>query len=443
MSNVISKAIAPVIAASVRKLMSSGLGLFNPVFGHKPVSFSFPKTALDSYNALPNKTVLTEFASGHGWNSNKGGSHNYSATTGSIIGSRHFRITTDGTGSSKYCQDVPLIASYDLTGKNIAILCKFDNVDDLHEIQLTMGNNGGLLSGSRIRYSNIEGSQGTKWLEPNRWHCLIVPLNSKNNNASFDFTDVSAFRLSIRDKNSTPITMQIQAVAAYTPTASAGASIIFDDAHDSVWNKAVPYMTARGVKGSIAAPHDALNTGSYMTLPQLQELQNDHGWEIVGHATGNDQRVEGRATVEAFLTSQRAYWKANDLFVYGWVYAGGEYGPYTDDPTRTIRDSVEDAGFEWARVIHERFQPSLPVNDAFKLSTVYVNNVDTVLTLTNQIDDALEAGLFPIIVFHRITDTNADQSTEYLTANFEAIIDHLVNNNIDVDIPSKIIQRVS
>lgn len=397
-----------------------------------------PLNALGTYNSL-NKTVITEFQSGHGFNTNAGGSHDYNSTTEPIIGTQHFELTTDGAQGYKYCQNVPLPQSYDLTGKNLAILLKIDDVANLDEFQIILGNNGGFSTGEFIRYSNLEGSQAVNWFSDNEWALFVLPLNTDNNNPTFDFTDVSAIRIAFRDKATSAINVLVQAIAIVDIPSSPKASIIFDDAHESVGNLAFGVMAGLGIVGSIAAPHDVLGTGSYMSVAQLKTLQDDNGWEIVGHATGNNQTADTEATVAAYLAASKAFWPANGIFTQGWVYAGGEYGPVSDNPNIRVRDLVQASGFTWARTINEKLPESIPPGDPFKLRVVYVTSSDTAASVISAIDLAIAAGMWPIIVFHRIVSGIPTINTEYNLGDFTTIMNHLDTSGIVVDTPSNVL----
>lgn len=423
--------------------LSGGLSAVNPVFDEgESVEFTYPTSALGVYNALPGKTVVSEFQPSHGWNTNSGGSHDYNSNANPIIGTQHFQLTTDGAQGYKYCQDVPLANSYDFTGKNLAVLMKVDGVDQLDEFQIILGSDTGFTTGTWVRYGNLEGSQGVKWLSDDEWTLFILPLNTDHTAAAnFDSSAVRAIRIAFRDDASEALTVDVQAVVAYTPPANPSASIIFDDAHSSVQTHAVPILNAANIPAAIAAPHDVLGTGSYMPVEELQALQNTHGWEIVGHATGNNQTADNQATVAAYLAASRSFWATNGLFVYGWVYSGGEYGAVADNPAVRVRDLVEAAGFEWARSVHEKIPASLPASDPFKLPVVYITNVDTPAQINAIVDKALAAGMWPILVFHRLVTGVPSQTTEYSVADFTAIVNHLTAQAIDVQVPSRVIRR--
>ena len=414
----------------------------NPAFGvGEAVEFPHAFDALGIYSSIPNKQVFTEFQAGHGFNTNSGGSHNYNSTTDPIIGTQHFELTTNGTQGYKYCQDVPLTASYDVTNHNLAILLKITGIAHLDEFQFFLGNNN-TLSVNR-KFSNLEGSQGVMWFGDGEYQCFIVNLNSESSDTgTFDPADVSAIRLAFRDKGAVDtVNVQIQAIASFPKNTNPAASIIFDDAHESVDLLAAPVMKSRNIKGCIAAPHDVLGTGSYMSVSLMQDLQNNHGWEIAGHATGNNMSTMTEADASAYLIASRNYWFDNDLFVYGWAYSGGVWGAISDNPNKTVRDLVREAGFVWGRTIHERIPASLPPQDPMKLTTVYVTNADTPASVIADIDRALAGGMWPIIVFHRIVNGATTQTTEYNLADFTTIMDHLVNEGIDVQVPSVVIRR--
>ena len=58
--------------------------------------------------------------------------------------------------------------------------------------------------------------------------------------------------------------------------------ITFDDAYDSVYNIAFPYMKARGIPGTVYMCGAFAGTPSFLSLAQLHEMQ-DAGWTIANH----------------------------------------------------------------------------------------------------------------------------------------------------------------
>lgn len=371
---------------------------------------------------LPNRLPITDMQNGHGWGTNAGGSHNYNSTTDPILGTQHFEATTNGASGYKYFQETTLPAPIDLTGKNLEVLIKIDNTDNLDEFQLFVGNNG--LADFR-KYSNLEGSQGRKWLLDDTWQAFTIALDRDyTTSGAPDMSAITSIRGAIRD-NGTPLTFMVQAIDAFDQWATPPVSFIFDDGRRSILTEAAPILAAASMTAAIAMPHDALGLNDYLTIAEIKQFELD-GWEIAGHATGNDETTKTAAEINTYLAAARAYWEAQRVSVSGFVYAGGEFGAYSGAVgTSTIADLVADAGFNWARTIHEQSPETLPIADPYRIRTIYVTNADAPAAVTADIDEALATGCWPVLVFHQIVPAGAAQTTEYNRADFQAIVDHV------------------
>lgn len=388
--------------------------------------YSLYTTPLEVYNSLPGKDVLTEMQAGHGFNTNAGGTHEYNSTRYPIIGTQHFWAETNGAQGYKYCQDIPLASTFDFTGKNLSILMRIDNLPELNEFQLFLGNGGGL-SISR-KYSNLEGSQTTKWFADGEYALFTFLLGHEfTESASFDISQVDAIRLAFRDNNGVAIQFSIQAIASFDQWAGDKKAIImFDDGRRSVWEAAKAELDSRGMVASVAMPHDQVGNTAYLSLEELTTLR-DSGWEIVGHATGNNQTEDTEAVVRTYIQEGVQYWIDNRFQVSGWVFAGGEYGPVSDNADKTVLEIVREEGYLWSRVINEANYETLPIADPSKIRPIYVTNVNTVAQITASIDEVYASGGMVMIVFHRLVDASPSATTEYLTTDFALILDHLAS----------------
>lgn len=407
--------------------------------GWHPAAYSLISSPLSIYAALPGRSIITEFQGGHGWNSNAGGSQNYNATTDPIIGSQHFSLTTNPAGTYKYCQRTVLASTVDMTAKNMAVLMRVNSLSNLDEMQLFLFNGGG--TSVYRKFSNLEGSQSTKWFYDGEWCLFTVPLDGDYaDTGAFDISAVTGIRIAFDDDNSGAVTVYLQAVATFDRPATKHASIIFDDGHDSVFDIAKDIMVANGVVGAIAVPHDQIGSGSYMDIGSIKTLAA-LGWEVVAHATGNDQTADNEAVVTAYMAASRAYFHSARINVHGWVYAGGEYGAVADNPNATIKSLASDAGFVWARTINEASYETLPAADPMKLRVIYVTNADMPASVNALVDQALATGGWPILVFHRIVASGADETTKYLTDDFTTIVEHMAGiSGLQVQTPTAVLR---
>ena len=88
-------------------------------------------------------------------------------------------------------------------------------------------------------------------------------------------------------------------LADYSDYNQGKVSLTFDDGLESVYSKALPILSERGLKATAYITTDFVDQPGYMTWDQVISLQNDYGWEIGSHSVTHLD-IEG-ATLENII----------------------------------------------------------------------------------------------------------------------------------------------
>lgn len=200
--------------------------------------------------------------------------------------------------------------------------------------------------------------------------------------------------------------------------------ISFDDAWQSIYNYAFPYMKARGMVGTFYVISSLVDTGSYITTAQLREMYAA-GWDIGNHTRDHTDLVSGGlsdAQIQAEFTDAKAFLdgigltraSAHVSFPYGSVNA-------------SVIANAQTAGMLSGRcgVGGKAF---MPIIDWYQLAYYGSYHNVSLATLTTDVDNSL-TGEYPYgVIIHDIAITPA--SGQLGLAIFQGWIDYLISKNI-------------
>lgn len=204
----------------------------------------------------------------------------------------------------------------------------------------------------------------------------------------------------------------------------------FDDNRTSQYTVAYPYMADRGFKGSIFTISDAVGTAGYMTLTQMSEL-HDRGWDMSNHTqthtdlstlTLNQQTTE-ISNCSTYLSTQGWTRRAEHLHT---VYPFGGY----DSNTLTVLGSLSH--LTGGTIISPKTVP-YPLDIPYQLTIDNIAQTVTLASATSRVDRVIRQGGCGVFLFHIITGT-AVASTEWPTADFQALCDYLYQRQAQIDV---------
>lgn len=194
--------------------------------------------------------------------------------------------------------------------------------------------------------------------------------------------------------------------------------VTFDDGNATDYTEAFSYMETKGLKGVCFVPGENVGLAGQITLSQMQEMYAA-GWDMGNHSYSHvDLTTLTQAEAQSELEQDIQYLVSNGM-PRGARFLGWPYSEFND---ATIA-AAQDAGILAARTgiagvtAHDN-PPKL------LMTRREGTNLLSVATMTGYVDEVIEKGGVLIFNFHDIIDP-ADDLTDVLPANFQAVIDYL------------------
>jgi hypothetical protein len=387
--------------------------------------------------SMPDDSVITRFASGHGWTSAY-------ATTGTITlndatnyceGSQCATITTSGAGDNTGIKHWAL-TSMDFTAKMLKVKIKITNGAHLKADNTGLFVYLGSNSMSKYFLWTPWNTQTQPYIPDGVWTELTLPFydnaalysattggNTPDRGA---VTDI-AIKV-IDDGTGVPVTVSVQKVSICSEPATAYPygclSFAFDDSYETTYTIAKPLMDAYGYHGTCYTLCNAIGQTGYLTTTEM-DLMQDQGWDISYHAYNSTvHNVSGGFTGSGLPVIQKDF-----ILGKAWLKSHGYHGHshgafpggYFKGATGSDILTLAKKNFKAFRTISSATLESYPPAHPHRLRAYTVINTTALATLEAMIDDALAAKVWLIIVFHKLA-TTPSISTEFATADFTSLL---------------------
>ena len=414
---------------------------FEVVDGLGSVLFAVDKTGMGSpeapakvWPAAVPQSMVTTFASGHGYTTNGAGvaSSNLNDTNDYALGSQSVSITTAANNQAAQIRKLAG-SSLDLTGKSVAVWLKVDDITHLQSIDLYIGSSS-LANFYRFRLQT-QGTASTYYINSGEWVRLVVNWGDLTQTSGAPVrTALTDWQISVKDDGLGAVTYHVGGISSVaepsTKWANGVVSLVFDDGWLSQFNEARKKMDTYGFPGTAYIIRDLIdNNVNNMTMAQLKQLQEQSGWQIAAHAdtvashntryvnlTQNQTEAEFR-NLKAWLR-QNGFGGGDDF-----AYPGGDFNPAVLAAARKY--------FRSARTIIDVTHETIPVPNLLRLRAHTTISTDTTAAIQTLIDNAFANKHWLILLFHEIV-TSPGSSTQYSIANFGTIIDYLNTKGIPV-----------
>jgi len=298
--------------------------------------------------ASPPLSVFTDwwttFQTGHGYTSYAGGAI-VADTDDYLFGSQSLRtVVTPGTPSK--IRNLNYTSPFDWTSKHIVLWIKADNVTNISELSLYIGD-----SNFGNYYRLIGWGNSAKQTLDNRWTPVVLSLASKASNGGIPAqNNAEDVQISIASVNA-PVTVWFGGIGAVPdmkakfPTGVVTFS--FDDGFDSVYTDGRRIMDKYGYPGVLYIIKEWVDGAGKVSMDQLHRLENLHGWEIGGHSY-SDAVHTARATgvtpeeFEQDIKLLKAWLRNNGFTSDSYCYPGGEQNQTVIDIVRRYFNTARD-----------------------------------------------------------------------------------------------------
>jgi peptidoglycan/xylan/chitin deacetylase (PgdA/CDA1 family) len=370
--------------------------------------------------AGPIETVISNFQSGHGWVKETSSGTMVDDPTDFIRGNQSLKLTGPSDGNTPRLK-LTLSPTLDVTGKVFKIILKVDNPSALVNLQFAYSSDSFAANYVLINFKAFAPSL----IPANEWFTLtITPSMVTETQGSTVLTAINALRFYIRANNGVSTTLWLGGLSYHSNPAEAACVLTFDDGFVSQFTEAKKKMDTYNYPGVAYIINEYIDVNpAYMTSAQLRELQDFHGWDIGGHASGpfdayNDLGLEAKlASIKDYLL-RNGYAKGAEHL----AYPNGVHNP-------TIR-RLTSKYFTTARTVTTSPEVN-PPSDYMRLKVFMVINTTTTSAIATAVTNALNNKELLILVFHKIVSSPA-VDTEFSIANFSTVIENIHTQGIKV-----------
>ncbi len=197
-------------------------------------------------------------------------------------------------------------------------------------------------------------------------------------------------------------------------------SMTFDDGFASNLDMA-KVMKEHNYIGTAFIIPEFLGKENYLDQAGVDTLAS-MGWEIGGH--GKDNLIELKPVeVDTSLAEVDRYLKEKN-------YLGKEHFAYPNGSYNQYVESLVSAYFTSARTIDGFSQPQAKVYPSH-VNAITISSSTPVTTIIDWIDQAVKDKTWLILVWHDF-NSNPVRDVEYLSKDFDTVLNHLSKNNIKV-----------
>lgn len=394
------------------------------------------------------RTLITSFQSGHGWTAYTG-TAGYSIAddaTDYILGSQSRKITLPATSSASASDRKLGLPAVDLTGKELAILCKVDRPDLLSQINLYVGH------GNMANYYTLNAVTGNSAANAtavlaNEWQWINFTFGSQiQTGGTPSKTAITDYQISVQAPSAmgAPLNVHIGAIAYYTPPTAYPNGVLsftFDDSYGSQFTNAMPVLDKYGYPGTVYNIVEKVGAVGGLTLSQLGQMQDLHGWDVGGHAYTLANHNTGFVSIsdealESEMVNQRDWLRINGFRGAGhFAYPGGQHDARVLAATRRY--------FSTARGVNALPRQSVqPDSLGLRLRSYPLNNTTTTASITGLIDNAYANGWWLILYGHDIVSGSASTSAQFAKANLQTITDYAATKGIPVRTVGEVMRGV-
>ncbi|RYX78651.1 hypothetical protein EON76_02925 [bacterium] len=247
------------------------------------------------------------------------GNSNINDTTDAMYGDRSLKLVTNGNGAQTNARIIMSTAK-NVSDCDVRLHMKFSDVN-ISAFRVVVGNSGLTAVSTSVVFGLGGVTDGTisKPWQIGRWATFDVPKSSFSGNA--DWTQIQRVQIVASDTN-TATTIRLHGVEfvqqdPFSVNPRGTVVFSFDDSYATQYTVALPLLEAKGWKATLMPIVDQIDTTpTYLTLAQVQDLHDTHGWEVGAHCYSGSSHTIGlpslsssqrRTEFEAILSWQDSY----------------------------------------------------------------------------------------------------------------------------------------
>lgn len=362
---------------------------------------------------------VSDFSVGHSFTKQSAAGTVIDDSTTHLNGTQSFKITTDGNDVAVTARSGLLSPTLDFTGQELVLQFKADAIEVLNEITVYLTSD----NFATAFYIFPIDDPATNFIKNGEWITLTMNFTDASITGSPNRASINNIQLRIRDNGTQAANVNFASIGM-TPEPGAGLlTFAFDDGWVSQYDEAKKKLSENGFSSTAYVIKDNIGLTGFLSLDQMHELENQHGWEMATHH-GTDLTTVALADAEARI-KQEKQWLIDNGFNRGPDHFAIPNGAFNKNLMDLFRKY-----FRTARTIAGTAE-TFPPGDWYRLRVINVLNTTTTTAIANAVDSARTNNTWLILVFHKIV-ASPTISTEYSITNFGTVVDDIAADGIAV-----------
>lgn len=370
-------------------------------------------------------SMVARFSTDLGWFAGGTATASNPIDTDSEIGT-HASIVTGTTSTSTWSKYN--LTALDATGKHLVALIKVDDMTAINGMDLRVSSDANVatnFTNLRVSGGNVENSI----LNGGEWVAVTFSWADSTTTGTVNRAALKSWQLRIGAYNSKSTTFRIAYLGAVTARGPY-CTISFDDNRAKA-NNALDPMAARGLAGTMYTIADTVGTDTYQTWTEIRRMQDHYGWDIGCHA----YRKANHGLPLGLKSLSLGDLDTELRLLKEWALKEGLSAPdHLAWPKGQFDGDMLDVAsryFSTAAMVTAFPAQAWPTFTPMRLGRYSIDTATPVATINAEVTKAYTNGTAINLLFHQIADSPTE-STQYSTANFTAVLDHIVTTGIPV-----------
>ncbi len=202
-------------------------------------------------------------------------------------GTQSLALTTDGNGDPATA-GVLNQGPYNLTNKYLKIWIRVSSSANIRALWFSASSDN-LKTDTVVWELNkqIFSSVDESEIQPGEWIPLVLTFDVNGTSTiatgTPDIAALNSFELHVSDRKAGPVTVWLGSITTVPEPAQSALTIVLDNGWISEYTLAMPTLAHYGFPAVIAEIPQTADNRAFMTVQQLQYLQNTLGWDIACH----------------------------------------------------------------------------------------------------------------------------------------------------------------
>lgn len=349
-------------------------------------------------------------------------------------------LTTAGDGSPVTSRKS--VTTIDFTGKIPIIAIKVSAIANLSKILVKLSSDGMTSNW----YSLNPDPEKFRFLNDNVWipvnlsfSVATIPRNGAVDYSplvgSPDRSSINTIEVSVQDNSLGPVSVKFGLIGYTDEPPRPAVSLTFDDGRISQYTLARKKMDEYGMPGTAYINDYSVGDGTHMSIAQLKEMQDQSGWDISAHTSSHINLVNATASEVERQFRVNKTWLIENGFSKGANHLAYPFGRFDYEKVIPLAKKY----FASARTVAS-YPESSKTSNPYALRGYYVLNTSSLQQMKDAVTRAIANNEWALFTFHSVVVTPTGVSEDLPQATFDAFIDWLATQDVDVKPVSQVLE---